>query len=267
MKFRFGVCTDPTRAALVHSLGGVAIEPPFVICARQSDADFCAARDTLLASPLRAYSMNSMLPGDFVLYGNEEQSRAVCDFVRRGMERAAQMGVGSVCMGSGTARSIPDGMTREEAADRLSALMARFCEIAAPYGIRVAIEPLRAFETNFIHTMDDAYDIIRRVPECKNLGINPDMFHMLEGGEPFSHLIQYRDYVTNVHIAEPETRTYPRPENLEAEAKYIEFLTALRDSDYNGIVSIEALTKDFAADVSVALPYLQSLAEAIEHKV
>ncbi len=263
MNIRFAACCDPTRAALVHSLGGSAIEPPFVICARQTDEEHQKDHDTLLSSPLRAYSMNSMLPGDFVLYGTEAQTAAVCDFARRGMARAAKMGVKSVCMGSGAARSVPEGMTREEAADRLAALMARFCAIADEYEMRVSIEPLRAFETNFIHTMDDAYDIIRRIPECKNLGINPDMYHMLEGGEPFSNLIKYRDYVSNVHIAEPFTRAYPRPGNAKAEALYLDFLRALRDADYQGIVSIEALTQDFVSDVKVALPYLQSLAASI----
>lgn len=263
MNIQFGACTGLTNASVMNELGGTHIESGFALYTNMSEEQFVKEREVLRATPVTVVSMNSMLPGDFVLYGTEEQSQKVCDFVRRGMERAASLGCKSVCMGSGAARNIPEGMTRDEAADRLAALIARFCAIAAEYDIKIAIEPLRAEETNFIHTIADAYDIIRRIPECKNLGVNPDMYHMHAGGEDFSDLIKYRDYVFNVHIAEPGTRVYPRPGSAENEALYIEFLTALKDAGYTGNVSVEAGTKDFKGDAAVALAYLNELAAKI----
>lgn len=263
MNIKLGACAPFTMADLVAKAGGTHIESGFAMYTNKSDEDFAKEKEILLASPLRPYSMNSMLPGDFELYGTEEQSRAVCDFVRRGMDRAAQVDCKSVCMGSGKARSIPEGMTRDEAADRLATLCARFCEIAGEYGIKIAIEPLRASETNFIHTLDDAYDIIRRVPECKNLGINPDMFHMYQGNDDFSNLIKFKDYVFNVHIAEPIERTFPKPGNAVCEPMYVDFFTALKASGYTGNVSIEAITKDFAGEVGPTLAYLNEIAAKI----
>ncbi len=263
MNIQFSVCTGFTGAEFIHSVGGKNIESGFAMYTNMPEEQFVKEREALFATPLRPVSMNSMLPGNFVLYGTEEQAKEICEFVRRGMERAAGVGCKSVCMGSGTARNVPENMTRDEAADRLAALIARFCDIADEYGIRIAIEPLRAQETNFIHTMDDAYDIIRRVPECKNLGINPDMYHMYESGDDFSNLIKLRDHVFNVHIAEPVSRVYPRRSTPENEALYIQFLTALRDAGYTGNVSIEALTKDLKADAVPALEYLNALAAKI----
>jgi sugar phosphate isomerase/epimerase len=239
------------------------IESGFAVYTNMSDEQFESHPEMLLATPLRPVSMNSMLPPNFVLYGTEEDDRVVCDFVRRGMERAAAVGCKSVCMGSGGARNVPEGMDREEASDRLAALIAKFCAIADEYGIKIAIEPLRAEETNFIHTLSDAYDIIRRVPECKNLGINPDMYHMHAGGDDFSNLVKFKDYVFNVHIAEPETRVYPKPSTPENEALYIEFLTALKDAGYEGNLSVEAGTKDFKGEATVAMEYLNALAANI----
>jgi sugar phosphate isomerase/epimerase len=263
MKIQIGACTDLTKAPLMNELGSAHIESGFAVYANMSEEQFLREREILRSTPVTVVSMNSMLPGDFVLYGTEEQSQAVCDFVRRGMERAASLGCRSVCMGSGKARNIPQELTRDEAADRLAALIARFCAIADEYGIKIAIEPLRAEETNFIHTLEDAYDLIRRVPACKNLGINPDMYHMHAGGEDFSNLVKYKDYVFNVHIAEPDTRVYPKPGSAENEALYVEFLSALKEAGYTGNVSVEAHTKDFKGDATVALAYLNELAAKI----
>ncbi|MBO5898645.1 MAG: sugar phosphate isomerase/epimerase [Clostridia bacterium] len=263
MKIQIGACTALPNAPIMNELGGKHIESGFAMYANMSEEQFVKEREILRATPVTVVSMNSMLPGDSVLYGTEEQSQKVCDFVRRGMERAASLGCKSVCMGSGTARNIPEGMTRDEAADRLASLIARFCAIADEYGIKVAIEPLRAEETNFIHTVEDAYDIIRRVPACKNLGVNPDMYHMHAGGEDFSNLVKYKDYVFNVHIAEPGTRVYPKPGSAENEALYVEFLSALKEAGYTGNVSVEAHTKDFKGDATVALSYLNELAAKI----
>lgn len=263
MNIKLGACAPFTMADHVANVGGTHIESGFAVYTNKSAEDFAREKEILLASPLRPYSMNSMLPGDFVLYGTKEQSDAVCEFVRRGMERAAQVECKSVCMGSGKARSIPEGMTRDEAADRLATLCARFCEIAGEYGIKIAIEPLRTAETNFIHTLDDAYDIIRRVPECKNLGINPDMYHMYQNNDDFSNLVKLKDYVFNVHIAEPIERSFPKPGNAECDKLYVEFFTALKASGYAGNVSIEAITKDFAGEVGPTLAHLNEIAANI----
>ena len=147
----------------------------------------------------------------------------------------------------------------EEAAE----LKTRAAAMAAEYDIKIALEPIRSEETNFINSVGDAYDIIRRLPECKNLGINPDMYHMYEDGDDFSNLIKYKDYIFNVHMAEPVTRVYPKPGSEEIEALYVQFLTALKDADYTGNVSLEAHVKDFKADAIVAFEYLGNLAANI----
>ena len=258
MNIQIGACAPFTDAAFVHSVGGNNIESGFAVYAQKTDAEFDRELSALLASPLRCVSMNGMIPGGYTLYGDEAQTKAVCDFVRHGMERAAKVGCKSICFGSGGARNVPEGMSREEAADRLAAITARFCAIADEYGIKIAIEPLFTKATNFIHTLADAYDVIRRVPECKNLGINVDMFHMCDANEDFSELVKYKDYVFNVHISEPGTLRFPKPDTVH-EQTYIRFFTALKQADYTGNVSIEALTDDFRTDVTEGIAYLNAL--------
>lgn len=262
MDIQIGACAPFTDAEFIHSIGAKNIESGFATYAQMSDEDFERELAALVATPLRCVSMNGMIPGGYSLYGDDKQTEEVCAFVRRGMERAAKVGCKSVCFGSGGARNIPTGMTREEASERLASITARFCAIAAEYGIKIAIEPLFTKATNFIHTLADAYDIIRRLPACDNLGINVDMFHMCDANEDFSELIKYKSYVFNVHLSEPGSLRFPHA-GSEHEQTYLRFFTALKQAGYEGNVSIEALTDDFEADVTEGIAYLNSLAATI----
>ncbi len=263
MNIQFGSCTSLSNSVAVSEVGGAHLEANFTVYTNMNEEQFIKELDILRSTPVTVVSMNNMLPSHFVLYGTEEQAQEICDFVCRGLKRAAALGCKTVCMGAGSVRNIPDGMSREQATDRLVALIARLCAMAAEYDIKIAIEPIRKKETNFINTVADAYDIIRRLPECKNLGINPDMYHMYEDGDDFSDLVKYKDYVFNVHMAEPGTRVYPKPASKEIQALYIQFLTALKDAGYTGNVSLEAHVKDFKTDATVAFKYLGELAAKI----
>jgi len=263
MNIQFGACTSLLNSPLISETGGAHIEANFMVYADMSEEQFIRERDVLHSTPVTVISMNNMLSSHFVIYGTEEQTQELCDFVCRGLKRAAALGCKTICMGAGSVRNIPEGMSRKEATDRFVALVSRLCAMAAEYDVKIALEPIRSAETNFINTVADAYDIIRRLPECKNLGINPDMYHMYEDGDDFSNLVKYKEHVFNVHMAEPGTRVYPAPGSQESEALYMRFLTALKDAGYTGNVSLEAHVKDFKTDATVAFRYLSELAAGI----
>lgn len=263
MNIKIGACTGFTNAPFIAEIGSQAIEPAYATITAMPDEQFDKELDMFLSTGMDCASMNCMLPGDSVLYGTDEQTQSVCDFVRRGMARAAKAGCKSICFGAGRLRNVPEGMTKEEACERFAAIVARFCAIADEFGLKIAIEPLRTAETTLIHTLADAYDIIRRIPECKNLGINPDMYHMYENGDDFSELVKYKDYVFNVHTAEPKTRAMPKPTTPENEAVYLSFFNALKQAGYQGNVSIEAITRNFNGEVADAIKYLSDLVATV----
>lgn len=258
MGFRLSVCAPMEQAPAILRAGGAFVEPAFLQIAGMTPEVFRERKAILQAAGLKAEAMNSMLPGDSVLYGGPADTKKLLDFTARGMERAAELGGDVVVFGSGTARRIPDGMTREQAEERITQLLGQFCEIAAPYGMRIAVEPLRATETNFIHTLIDALAIIRRLPECRNLGVNADLFHMLEGNETFSDCSLVGDKLFHVHVCTPE-RTYPRPGNAAHDETYRAFAEALRNADYHGTVSVEGITHDLAGEMPPALRHLRTI--------
>lgn len=262
MKFRISSCAPLEAAPIVAENGGMYVEPGFAVVTMMTPEQYREKSAILRSTGLRALAMNSMLPGNFKLYGDANDDAAVCDFVKAGMDRAEELGCEVVVMGSGTARNIPEGLTRAQASERLAALLGKFCEIAAPHHIKIAVEPLRAEETNFIHTVSDAAELIRYLPECRNLGINPDLYHMLCGNEPLSDLVRYRDHVFHAHMCRPD-RYMPVEHNEEEDAIYESFMRTLDEAGYHAEISIEGISKSLADDLPRALPLLRSIAERI----
>ncbi len=263
MKYPIGICTQLDRATEAARLGADHIEPGFALTAGLDETKFRLGVSCLRDSGLSVDAMNSMLPGTAVLYGSEADTETVLELVRRGMERAAIIGCRNVVFGSGTARNIPDGIERAEAQHRLTALLQHFCDIARPYNIRIAIEPLRAAETNYIHLASEANDIAALLPHCDNLGVNPDIYHMLEGNEPFDVFERLGRRLFHVHICAPD-RHYPshaRP--AEDLALYRDFFRALRAANYEGTVSIEGIAKDMAAELPEALAIIRDARDSI----
>lgn len=256
MKYSIGVCTSLDRAELAARAQAAHIEPPFWATAKLEPQAFRDGAETLRRSGLTVDAMNSLLPGDAVLYGTDADVAPTLELVRRGMERAAAVGCPIVVFGSGRARNIPDGMDWGEAKKQLAYMATRFCEIARPYGIRIAIEPLRAVETNAIPTIAAAAEIIALCPDCPDLGINPDIYHMLEAGEPFGELSRFGDKVHHVHICAPD-RHYPRDERpAEDMTLYRDFFRALRAADYKGTLNIEGIVGDMSVELPRALAIL-----------
>lgn len=258
MKYHIGICAQLERATMIARSGADFIEPAFGIVAGMEESAFRTGSSILKDSGLQAESMNSMLPGTAILYGNETQTEELLNFVHRGMERAATLGCHNVVFGSGTARQIPQGWAKNDAQIRLAALLDKFCSIAQPYGIRIAIEPLRASETNFIHLLTDAAEIAALLPECKNLGVNADIYHMLEGNESFSALHTIKNQLFHTHICAPD-RHFPRNERPQSDMTlYRSFFRALEDANYQGSVSIEAIAKNLEEECAPALQIIRA---------
>lgn len=263
MKYSIGICTQPDRAITVAKLGADHIEPAFGLMADLDEPKFRAGLSCLRDSGLRADAMNGMLPRSSILYGSDAELAPTLEMVRRGMERAEEIGCHTVVFGSGGARNIPEGYTTAQAQQRLAAVLEQLCSIAKPHGIRIAIEPLRTSETNFIHTVPEALALASLLPQCDNLGINPDFYHMLEENDPFTVFSAIAPRLYHVHICAPD-RHYPRYTRPEGDMdSYRDFFRALNTADYQGSVSIEGITDNMEAELSDALTIIRAARDSI----
>ena len=251
---KFGVCGNLTRLPAIQETGYDYIEMNFSTLALMSEEDFIKTRDELARVGMRAEAFNGFFKSDVVLYGEGADLDALAAYCETGFSRAAQLGGAVAVLGSGGARSIPEGMTVEEAEEQFCRVLTVCGDVAIKYGMRIAIEPLRASECNFINLVSEGAAICRRVnhPAVKLL---VDFFHFYCGEEPISHLHDAADVLIHAHLARPNLdRLMPREEDRETVALWAQ---ALRDIGYTGRLSLEGgHGSDFNASILATRSYL-----------
>jgi sugar phosphate isomerase/epimerase len=168
--------------------------------------------------------------------------------------RLKQLGVKMVVLGSGGARRVPDGFSKEEATAQLVDFCRRIAPVARDNGITIVIEPLRKQESNIINTAREGLALVRAVdrPEIRLL---VDYYHLTEEGESPDIIAEAGPLLAHTHIANPKGRVFP----LQAdESPYAGFFSNLCKIGYQGRTSVEASTKDFATEAPQAVALLRS---------
>ena len=135
--------------------------------------------------------------------------------------------------------------------------LAKICkEIIVPacekYDITVVMEPLRAAACNFINTLADGMRVVKAVnhPRIQLLG---DTIHMMSNNDNPEDVINFKDSLKHVHIAELE-RMLP-------EDGYSEFVQTvinnLVKTGYEGTISFETKNGEGLESMKKALALLK----------
>jgi D-psicose/D-tagatose/L-ribulose 3-epimerase len=112
-------------------------------------------------------------------------------------------------------------------------------DYAAEKGIKLAIEPLNRFETDFINTMEQALDLAARIGR-DNVGFMPDTFHMnIEESNIPNAIRSAKGKIFDFHTC-ANNRGTPGEDNFNWEA----INQALKDADYDDYCVIESFTPD-----------------------
>jgi D-psicose/D-tagatose/L-ribulose 3-epimerase len=159
-------------------------------------------RAILKNNGVRAAGVCGMFSADNDLSSNRpKQRQAAVDYLRREIDFAAEIGAGYILV-------VPGAVGRPAAYD--DAEFDRSVEtlrIVAPLfeksGIRAAIEPIRAAEVSFVHTIADAKKYIAAVDHAGVRHINGDVYHMQAGESHIGEaLIEAGEMLTNLHMAD-----------------------------------------------------------------
>jgi sugar phosphate isomerase/epimerase len=114
----------------------------------------------------------------------------------------------------------------------------RAADAAARTGVRLVVEPINRYETNFLCSVPEALEFVADV-ERPNVGILADTFHMnIEDVSIPRSLEQARKRLFYVHVAD-SNRWAPGCGHLD----FVEVLKTLRRIGYEGYVSVECLPK------------------------
>jgi sugar phosphate isomerase/epimerase len=254
---RFGVCCSARHSDEVAAAGYDYTEANFTSLCGMRDEEFAAVAETYRKAAVPVYSTNCMFPGDLRLY-EEDSPEKVRAYAEKGFERVASLGVQVCVVGSGAARRVPAHLTREEAEERFSAILALLGDLAAPYGIRLAIEPLNFAETDMVNTVADAVRLAERSGR-DNVGALVDFFHFFMVGEQDDGLQCAGKRLFHVHLARANAdRQMPKEEDRPTVEKWAGML---KEIGYDGAMSLEGgFGSDFAATITALRPMLELFA-------
>jgi len=173
--------------------------------------------------------------------------------LRNALDRVAALGVQVVVFGSGGARRVPDGFSKDEAFAQLVAFGKRAAAEARPRGITIAIEPLRREETNIINSAGEGLTLVQAIDD-PNFQLMIDFYHLASEHEDPSIVGRAGAHLRHLHMANPTGRVFPQD---WSEYDYAPFFAALKQTGYAHRISVEASTKDLPADAPRAIALLR----------
>lgn len=261
---RFGCCANMVATGpdgiglelveLLAELGYDYIELSLAHMMALSEAEFRALGQRVARSGIRCEACNNFFPPTVRLTGDAVDWLRVQDYTGRALSRAAELSVQTVVFGSSSAKNVPEGFPLPRAWEQIVETLRMVDPIAAEHGITIAIEPLNRLESNIVLTAREGLALARQVdrPRIKLL---VDYYHMTLEDESPDILLKAGPEVRHIHFARAEGRTFP----AEMETGYRVFFANLKKIGYEGRVSVEAYTTDFASDAPRALAVLKSL--------
>jgi len=199
------------------------------------------------------YAFNIFIPGELKIVGPDVNEAALLTYVEKVFQRCQAAGVNRIIWGSGGSRRVPEGFDRTKAKEQFVSMAKKIADKAGHYNITLALENLNSTETNFITTVEEALDIIKKV-DNKNLRLCVDIYHMLKEGEPPSSILKTKGYVIYCEVAEKEGRTPPGVQGDD----FRPYFSALKQVGYNDKIMIECRWENVAAQGEMAFQKLRT---------
>lgn len=255
---QFGACADIDKAGLLGSVGFDFIEIPLNRVAAMGDDEYLEYRDAANAAPVPARVFNCFFPRELRLTGPDVSQSAIADYVGLALDRMDELGGETLVFGSGGSRRVPDGFSLDEARNQLLGMLNTVGDAASVHGIVIAVEPLRTAESNILNSLTQALALVRDL-DHSSVRLLADFYHMSQAKEDLSSIREAGSAVLHhIHIAEPESRKWPAPEDSD---RYEEFMDKLADIGYNRTISVEGRTENMKRDAPQALACLKGLWE------
>ena len=122
-------------------------------------------------------------------------------------------------------------------------------QIAADYagkrGITINLEPINRYETSLLNSTASVYEFLESIGSPRNIGILYDTFHSAAEDKDMAESIRlYGKKITHVHFAD-SNRRLPGDGHIDFQS----IVSALREVDYTGYVSLETLCEPSAKHI------------------
>ncbi len=227
-----------------------------------SEEQFTKNVQQIKALKTSLYAVNVFMPGELKLVGPDVNEKAILTYAEDVFKRCNTINVNLIVWGSGGARRVPDGFDQAKAKEQFISIAGKVAELAKKYKITLALENLNSTETNFITTLAEALDVVKKVNHS-HFRLCADIYHMLKENEPASVIEQTKKYLIHCDIAEKENRTPPGTKGDD----FKPYLMALKKIDYHGKIILECRWDNLTLQARPALLYIQKEIDAVyNHK-
>ncbi len=256
---RYGVCADPSNAPALARAGFEFIELHVQnhLKTLADEATFAPELARIEASALPCEAANCFLPGNLHVTGPEVDMDALAAYVDLACGRAARAGIRSIVFGSGGARRIPDGFSRDEAWQQLLDFGRMLGPVAQHHGVLIVVEPLNLRECNVLTTVGESAEYVRQV-DHPFFRLLVDGYHWALDNDSYNDLVDSMPLIAHAHIATYASRLAP---GLEA-CDFARFFDALKKGGFDGRLSIEGRWENMEQDAPQALDVLKTFARA-----
>ena len=251
----FGFVKDAYQIA---AAGYDVIELHITVIMSFDDQEYQKARKLVKDSSLASEVFDNPLPLDVVIADDDFDFKYYTEYLKKAVDRTAEMGARYVVYGNVKTRSLPEGDKREEAVKKNDQLIVTLCEIASQYNVTIMMEPLADAICNSVLSVPQAYEYAKKLGQ-KNLKTLLDFRWFIAGGHPYSDIVEYADFIKHVHVDNP---MLPFPERrvpmLDDGFDYSQLFNTLKAISYKGYISYEANTfDDYEQDLRKGLKLLR----------
>ena len=252
-KVAVGYCTGLANLEAAKSAGFDYVELSATEIANLSDAEFDAAAAKIKSIGIATPAANLFVPAAIRLTGPETSVEQQNAHVKKALTRLARLGVQVVVFGSGGARRVPDGFSRDEAFKQLVDFGRRAAEEGRAHNIVITIEPLRKQETNIINSAGEGLALVEAINH-PNFQLMIDFYHLASEQEDPGIVLRAKDRLRHLHVANPKDRVFPA---TWEEYDYAPFFANLKKIGYDKRISVEGRTTDLAAQGPPAIALLR----------
>jgi sugar phosphate isomerase/epimerase len=216
------------------------------------EAEFAPLDAALAGAGVPMPAANCLFPADLKVVGPAVDLARFDRYVEVALRRAQQAGLRLIVFGSAGARMVPEGFSAARAFEQYVEALRRMAPVAQRHGITLVVEPLNRGECNLINTVEEGFEAAARA-DHPAVELLVDIFHMLRNDEAPSHLVKVGSRIRHAHIAERDERTAPGVKGDD----FRPFLRALKAVGYDGLLTVECLWGDFAAEAAPAFAALR----------
>ena len=259
---KIGVWATPDKAPLLAQLKYDYLEAEFARLVSLDDEAFREQSAILERCALPAEAFCIFFTGANRLYAPDGDQtpllRELADYAERGFSRAAAWGGRIAVIGSGDARKIPEGMTRDEIEPQFVRVLSICGDAAERHGMRIVVEPLWTKACNFVNTIAEGA-ALARLADHRAVGVLADSYHMAKNGDDFDSLPEYADLLWHVHYGDGEDRSAPVPGDEEKLARFAAILKKCPNAER---ISLEC---SWRPDFDTAVASARSLMEVFRN--